>query len=380
MDAKMTKFLEMFEPIKKGDFGLTEEAIYKSIQHGGVFIPVWGGSQEHKSEEHLVSENGKTKYNDPITIFEGTGIIVSLDGSAGSMTFVRNKRFALNHHAGFFEVKKGAENSIDPQFFALFYEAQLREAGVSEGSKTLSLKKLYSIDFEIPSYQIQQKIMSRIRPLLLTREKIQKMTNKLDLLKEKALSTDYQVYQAKDIPISKILNCLSGNSGLTEEMIYQKSQLEGERYIVLSSSTREETRLGEIPRCYINGKKLKIFEDKEGILVIRNGKAGTTFFLEKGKYTINDHAYILYLKDACEYDVSLRWLVIQYSKTFLEYSSSASNGTWNKTGFYQNVKIDIPAFDEQNQVVEAYNELEVRETKLGEINSKINQIFSRQIS
>lgn len=306
MDAKMTKFLEIFEPIKKGNFGLTEEAIYKSIQDGGNFIPVWGGCQEHISEERLVSENGKTKYYEPITIFEGNGIIISLDGSAGSMTLVRNKRFALNHHAGFFKVKKGTENLIDPQFFVLFYQAQLREAGVSEGSKTLSLKKLYSMDFEIPSYEIQQKIMSEARPLLLNRKKIEKMINKIGLSKEKALSKDYQIHQAKDVPISDILDCLSGNSGLTEEVIYQKSQLEGKRYIVLSSSTKEETKLGEIPMCYINGKKLKTFEDKEGILVIRNGKAGATFYLEKGKYTINDHAYILYLKDDCEYDVSLR--------------------------------------------------------------------------
>lgn len=72
--------------------------------------------------------------------------------------------------------------------------------------------------------------------------------------------------------------------------------------------------------------------------------------------------------------------MIQYSKTFLEYSSSADNGTWNKTGFFQNVRIDIPAFNEQNQVVESYNELENLEKKLGEINFKINQIFTRQIA
>ena len=65
---------------------------------------------------------------------------------------------------------------------------------------------------------------------------------------------------------------------------------------------------------------------------------------------------------------------------FLEYSSSADNGTWNKTGFFKNVEIDIPAFNEQNQVVEVYNELENLENKLAEINSRINQILTRQIA
>ncbi|MCW3986349.1 MAG: hypothetical protein NWE91_08090 [Candidatus Bathyarchaeota archaeon] len=73
-------------------------------------------------------------------------------------------------------------------------------------------------------------------------------------------------------------------------------------------------------------------------------------------------------------------LMIQYSKTFLEYSSSADNGTWNKTGFFRNVRIDTPAFNEQKQVLEAYNELENLENKLARINSKINQIFTRQIA
>ncbi len=34
--------------------------------------------------------------------------------------------------------------------------------------------------------------------------------------------------------------------------------------------------------------KIKVFEDKEKILVIRNENAGTTFYLIKGEHTIND--------------------------------------------------------------------------------------------
>src|SRR5208337_145040 len=165
-------------------------------------------------------------------------------------------------------------------------------------------------------------------------------------------------FQAKDYPISQIVECLSGNSGLTEQVIYQNLCVEGERYLVLSSSTEEETKLGKIPTCQLkSGKPLKVFEDKEGILVIRNGKAGTTFFLEKGKYAITDHAYVLSLRDDCPYKVSLKWLMVQYRSRFLEYSSSSDNGTWNMTGFFENVKIDIPVSGKQNQIVEAYEKL-----------------------
>ncbi|MCZ7385231.1 MAG: restriction endonuclease subunit S [Candidatus Methanoperedens sp.] len=178
----MVKFLDLFDPIKKGDFGLTEEAIYKSIQHGGVFIPVWGGNQDHIVADRFVSKNGRTKHNQPITIFKGEGIIISLDGSAGSMTFKKNERFALNHHAGFFKVKKGAKNMIIPEFFALFYQKQLQEASISEGSKTLTLDQIYSMDFEIPPYTVQQRIMSKIKPLLEKKKKLAGINSKIESL------------------------------------------------------------------------------------------------------------------------------------------------------------------------------------------------------
>lgn len=78
----------------------------------------------------------------------------------------------------------------------------------------------------------------------------------------------------------------------------------------------------------------KVFKNKEGLLVTRNGKAGQTRFLEPGKYTINDHAYILFVKNTSPYEIDLNWLSIQYRKEFLSYSSSADNGTWNMTGFF----------------------------------------------
>ncbi len=110
--------------------------------------------------------------------------------------------------------------------------------------------------------------------------------------------------------------------------------------------------------CHIDGKPLKVFENKEGILVIRNGKAGTTFYLRKGDYTITDHAYILYLKEPIKYEINLKWLMYELRNTFLEYSSSADNGTWNKTGFFNNVMLDLPIMTEQLSTITIYDKLE----------------------
>jgi restriction endonuclease S subunit len=375
----MTKFLDVFTPIQKGNFGLTDEAIYKSIQHGGLFIPVWGGTQEHTTIDRLVSEYGKSKYDVPVTIFNGDGIIISLDGSAGCMTYVTGKRFALNHHAGFFQVKEEAKQLVDPEFFSLFYAKQLQETSISEGSKTLTLTMIESMDFDVPQYDVQKKIMSEIRPILKAKEKVNNLLTQINSIKERVLSVEYEDYQAKDIPISEVLNCYGGNTGLTEEGIYQKILLDGERYEVLSSSTKEDTRMGRVPICSINGKKLDVFEDKEGILVIRNGKAGTTFFLNKGKYAITDHAYILSLKESCKYVVSLKWLMFQYRHSFLDYVSTSPNATWNMTGFFKEVKIHIPSYEEQLELAKKYDYLELLQSRIEGILRKIDPLFTRQI-
>jgi restriction endonuclease S subunit len=375
----MTKFLEMFEPIKKGNFGLTDEVIYKSIQTSGDFIPIWGGNKEHKIIDRLVSKNAKTKKGEPITIFSGRGVIISLDGSAGSMTLKAGQEFALNHHAGFFRLKENPEIQVLLEFFTLFCQKQLQDASISEGSKTLTLDQIYSMDFDMPSIEMQKEIVAAIQPFLKKKEKLEKTLVAIQGIRDKFFSNEYEKYQANEQPIKNIIDYMSGNSGLTEQFIYEKSQHSGKRYIVLSSSTEKETKMGEIPMCELNGKPLKVFEDRDGLLVVRNGKAGTTLYLPRGDYTINDHAYILSVKKDCPYKINLKWLSIQYKDEFLSYASSSDNGTWNMTGFFQNVVIDIPDYTEQMKIVEEYEKPERYEIRIKEINEEIHKLTSKVI-
>lgn len=376
----MSSFLDFFEPIHKGNTELTEMAIYNSIKFNENFIPLWGGNKSHVVKDRLISENGKTKSGASITIFDGEGIIISLDGSAGSMTYKNGERFALNHHAGFFKVKEEMKEFVNPEFFALFFEKKLMDLSVSEGSKTLSLKQINSLDFEMPDKNTQDGFIYLTRPLLEKSERTTQLLNKIDSIKDKIISHEYHKYQDTDVKISDVFGYMSGNSGLVENEIYTKINLEGKRYTVLSSSTVGKTRMGEIPMCEIRGKELKVFEDKEGILVVRNGKAGTTFYLKEGKYTINDHAYILYLKDDCKYKISLKWIIANYKITFLEYSSSSDNGTWNMTGFFENVTIDIPSYEEQMEIVKEYEKLERLENFMKQTHKQTEKIFQRQVS
>lgn len=378
----MSRFLDFFEPIQKGNTELTEMAIYNSIKFNGDFIPLWGGNQSHVVKDRLISENGKTKSGAPITVFDGKGIIISLDGSAGSMTYKNGERFALNHHAGFFKVKEEMKEFVNPKFFALFFEKKLMDLSVGEGSKTLSFKQINSLDFEMPDKRVQDKFISLSRPLLEKSEQITKLLNKIDSIKDKIISHEYHEYQATDVKFSDVFDYMSGNSGLTEKYLYSQISLSGERnYKILTGSINvfDISLIHRCPNPNNPSKQIKVFFG-EGIHVVRKGKAGHVNYLPKDHYTLNDDAYILYLKDGCKYEISLKWIIAHYRKTFLEYSSSSDNGTWNMTGFFKNVTIDIPSYEEQMGIVKEYEKLEHLENFMKQTDKKIENIFQRQIS
>lgn len=367
----------MFNPVEKGNIALTDEVIYNSIQNNDELIPLYGGNKSHKKASRYVSASAVTKEGKQITIFSGEGIIISLDGSSGSMTYKNGERFALNHHAGFITVK--GEGIVRLEFFALFFQNFLRNLSVSDGSKTLSLAQLYSADFDLPDYDLQCRVLDKILPMNKQMELLSSVQNKYTELFNKQIAASYTNFQAKDVPISKAISCMSGNSGLTGEFVYNNLVTGTPKYKVLSGATQEENYLGMLPECELNGKKIHVFEDKCGLLVIRKGKAGSTKFLPVDNYTINDDAYILYVKEGCGYDIDLRWFEIQYRNEIQQYSSSSDNGTWNKTGFFSNTLIDIPEIDEQLRIVALYSKLQRRADKISQIQKEYEKVLSKEV-
>ena len=191
-------------------------------------------------------------------------------------------------------------------------------------------------------------------------------------------------YQVRNQPVKDILDCLSGNTGLTEELIYNMSGVSGPRYEVLTASTQSDTAMGSIPQCNLptsNGqiRPLKTFSDKEGLLVVRKGKAGGTRYLPKGNYTINDDAYILSVKDDCPYRIDLRWFAIAYKSEFLAYASNSDNGTWNKTGFFESVTIDIPSPKTQQALIQTVDKAQRLAGQLELAQRKLNILLNKEI-
>ena len=372
-----------------GNSGLTEEFIYTKLATKGTIYEVLSSSTNGMTRlgfiPMCVLNNGKT-----LRVFEGKhGILVARNGKAGQMTYLKPGIYTINDHAYIlslrddFKISMGLTLSEDEQRFLLWFICVFQQKVYEFASKTdhatWSKSDFLEMSISIPPKEEIEHATKLYDECLQIKEKLNVLLSRINSLKKRTLSVDYQNYQARDIPISKILDYQGGNTGLTQQEIYQRILTKGQRYKVLSASTSEETELGSITKCFINGKQLKVLEDKEGILVIRKGKAGVTYYYGKGKYTLTDDAYFLTVKADCEYAFSLKWLITQYRQAFFDKSSSSDNGTWNMTGFFKDVYIDIPSYAEQLELAKKSDYLELLKTKAEGSLTKIDQLFSRQI-
>jgi len=342
---------------------ITDEELYRTEGD----IPVYTGRNEIKGywNKKIVEQKDLPCLTYPSKAFSGK-------------IYIKKKIFDANNTAILIPFNEWREkmnlNWVSHMIGSEFLKVATSKGGVSYLNKEI----VERVEIDIPNKEIQDKQYTKLAILEKYYKKINQILKKIDSLKSCVLFTEYNQYQAKGIPINDVLNCMSGNSGLTEKFIYQKLQHKNKKYDVLASS-EEHRFMGKLPLCEINGKPIKEFEDKEGLLVIRKGKAGLTRFLKKGSYTINEDAYILSVRENCKYQIDLNWLRIQYKQLFLQYSSNSDNGTWNKTGFFESVNIDIPNLKEQLAIVKKYQEIENYEVILQNIYRKIQEIFSKNL-
>lgn len=297
-------------------------------------------------------------------------------------TYIQTKIFDANNTAVLIPFPKWREK-VDLEWISyklrtMFLKIQTSKAGVSYLNKEI----VEELEINIPSKDIQEKERYVISKLLYTKRKVCKILEMIERINSLPISTEYNKYQGKEIPAKVIFGVINGNSELTEEVIYQHIEVDenSERYEVLSSSTVDRTRMGYVAKFKIKKKTIKTFEDKEGILVIRNGKAGKAYYLTHGKYTLNDHAYILYVKESCDYKINLKWFICQYQNSLYQFSSFSDNATWNKTGFFKHAVFDIPSLEEQEEVEKRFKCLQNYENRLSSINNKIDSVLNREIS
>ncbi|HAI44500.1 MAG TPA: hypothetical protein DCM40_43565 [Maribacter sp.] len=152
--------------IQKGSTSFTEEVIYQNFKDDGV--PVYGGGA--KVSSYKVDLNTKNKKGQKVKIFQAPAIVVSMDGSSGSMTVVRDGKFTANHHAA---VLLPHSETIDLDWVVQTVSLGLKkEASNKEGSATLTMERLENFRLEVP---IPSQQTSRIGG---SRRKLQSLANR----------------------------------------------------------------------------------------------------------------------------------------------------------------------------------------------------------
>ena len=219
------------------------------------------------------------------------------------------------------------KDKINLEWFAyklrpIFLECQTSKGGVSYLNKDI----VEDIEVNIPSMDVQLKEKELISGVLRKKEIIEKILIKISKIKNNELEEDYKILKERNISTNIVFDVLGGNSGLTEEYIY--SQLENstpDKYILLTGSMKSlenPTMISKLKHPKKSEKTISVF-DGEGIHIIRKGKAGSTYYLPKGKYTLNDDAYILKVKDDYKDKLNLKWFFpnnIQPASENFEYS------------------------------------------------------------
>lgn len=401
-------FTDLFDIKKETDNSktpnLTEERIYslcQDINRGMEKVPVFSGSTLNEGivgyvPNYIKEKNSKIKQTaKSINYYSNKKdcITIVADGKVGFMFYREAKRFPLFcmniHCLAIFNKKIEEIKKIKEEYskfdglnlkwfyfkFSNMFKNLIRWEGVPSFSKTI-----YSqIELEIPNLKEQEQELSNYEEMYNLSVKLEKVIDKIDKIKEKHIEGELI---GDEIPAKDIFESVSGNSGLTEEYIYSNIDIKdnSKRYKVLSSSTIDRTSLGEVKKgVMFNGKEMKTFEGEEGLLVIRNGDAGRIIFLEKGFYTLNDHAYILYLNEDYKSKVNLKWVMYQYQKLFLEFSSNSDNGTWNKTNFMKQAKITLISPEKQEEIIKSYEDLENLEKGVLLIKNKITKLFGKEL-
>lgn len=361
------KIKEIFD-LKQGT-QITDEDIYYSIPNNGK-IPIITAHNEIKGywDKAIVTER------------DIPCITYPTKGNRG-FAFVQNKIFDSNNTAiltPFTEYK----DKILLDWWAFKISKNFVQIATSkEGVSYLNKEIVEDLEFEVPDKDSQIQQFDSIKEIIKLRDKITKTIKRINKLKEATLAIQYNTFQKKNVPVNELFDYISGNSGLTEEYLYANTFGETDRpYKVLTGSPDLENCLFT-SRCLSpkdQNKMITVYSG-EGIHVSRNGKAGRINYLKNGKYTLNDHAYILKLKGDVNYQLSLKWVTLNYQKTFLEFSSASDNGTWNMTGFFKNVTFDLPDIEEQLEVVNKFDQISKYDEILQKNLKKIDDLLGKDI-
>lgn len=299
-------------------------------------------------------------------------------GNAGDV-FLQKELFDANNTAALILLDE-YKNKINLEWLLyklrpLFLQFQTSKNGVSYLNKNI----VENIEVFISDEKVQESELAELKKLEMLKSKVETIQHEIDNIMFKHLLIQYKEFQIRNEPIKNLFYINGGNSGLTEEYIYRTINEQQLKNILLTGSINDTNNRLISDIKLTNNKKINIYQT-EGIHIIRKGKAGTIKYLPHNTYALNDDAYLLTKKENIKYEIDLEWLFYTQKELFMKYSTNSDNGTWSKTGFLNNAKINIPLIKEQKKVKNIFRKLTEKKKKIELILNEINKTFSKDLA
>lgn len=361
-----------------GNSGLTEEFIYnnQSSTIDGQ-IPIFSGSATENNPMGFISDGAKP-HGKPLKVFYKTSLIVVRKGKAGKMKYITNNRFATNDDVYVLIPKKEWKDRIDLKWFMYQYQNMFYNL-VTSKSDNATFNKDYAEKQRVIMPDLTEQLAQIKDKLYLETLKSENL-KLIDSIEDLKNQTKMFLQEKARITLSEIFNFIGGNSGLTEELIYNNQpKTDDDRTPILSSATLEANLMGHISRESLLSNKMIVFTG-DCILVARNGYAGTMTYISDGEFTTNDHTYVLIPKKEWKDRINLRWFVYQYQDLFYSLITSKSdNATFNKE-YAEKQKIMVPDKDAvQDIIAERLFMLDKSVQDLEEANRQINKLLQTEM-
>ena len=352
---------ECFE-ITGGNSGLTESVIYQNPpKNEKQSVKVYSGATLETtllgSVDRNTMLNGKR-----ISVFCAPAIIIVRKGLAGNTKFVEKGIFTINDDAYVITIKEKYLDKIDIEWVQKVIQNYAEGCITSKGTNaTFSKEQFLDTEFSYPPMQEQKEIVHICRNIDALKYKINTLAERLERLDHYMIHND----AVCKVNAGKIFELKGGNSGLTEEFIYwNQPKEEKDAVVVFSSSTDMQTNMGGISKnARLKNAPIKVFQGP-AIILSRNGQAGKAMFIEKGAFTINDHAYVLTVKQEYKKQVCLEWfsyICEKYTKNCV--TSKDSNGTFNKEIFLKE-QIELIDYNMQKKIVKKKRSLHTIQEKI----------------
>lgn len=329
-----------FFKITRGADGLTEEFIYNNPGE----LPVISASSDKFTifghvDEKVISKNKLIDY---------PALLICRVGKAGFTHMVNYEKYVVTENVLVLEPKKKYLNSfnlkwVENQLRPLFIQ---NARGEINGQRNISSTIIRKLKFNNISLDEQNNYAN----LILTLESIDlELKNSLYFLQDANIKYEFNNYEK--VKIDDCFKIEGGTSDLTEEVIYQCFTNDSDDKLpVFSGATLKNNFMGYISKNKSSSiLDLKTFKGPV-ILISRNGYAGTMRFISEGEFTINDHAYVMTLKEEWSEKINLIWFINQYQELFFNLVTSKSdNSTFNKS-YAERQIVKIPDINFQNEI------------------------------